>query len=548
MVIVVDGERVVTRNVSLAVGATITLTDQGSNIMRIMASGASAFKELQPGDFIYITNRGDIDGTGAGTWVDTASSGLFKIETKGEHTSDGVDTYIEVINVGMVTGGPYSVQDSLDFQAFFSDKYPQIWRGTSTPNPAAASIQEVVNSLNDTIVGVVASVFRTNFIKMTSVTEDGGSIAVPVSVGNAATQLFPTKTGAQTGTESHIANKVQETDVFTIFERTEPTNTNVWLDRYTYTDVKGSLTSDEEPSKDGTGTYSEELEDTASVDFQTETSYDNSLAITSGQNKQQTRSIRSIIDSDNIGTRHAIPRTLMDYKVGDEFQVVKNLEFSADDSLVAIIDNDSVAKTIDIAFSRTGQVNSGSQGGIFNPTNLAFSADDADNEDGIDFGTLDVWGRLPTQSNTNFNDYAVWMKARNWYDANGANIILRSKEFGPIGDKVRFRLEYPTVPNATQTSFHSNAADATIVTYSFGSDAAILTNIAPGDQFTITDLGSDNYRITFPATATVANIIVGDVISISGDSGWSAANTGVYRVNAKSDPARTIDIYNPNRS
>lgn len=545
MVIVTDAERVLARTVNLAVGSSITLTDEGSNVMRIMANTASAFKEVQPGDFIYITNRGDIDGTGTGSWVDIASCGLFKITSKGEHTSDGTDTYVEVINNGMVVGGAYSVEDGLDVQAFFSDTYPQLWRGTMTSNPAAAPIEDVVSSLNDNIRGVFAQVFRTNFIKLTSVTEEGGSIAIPVSVGNAATQLFATGGSQQEGTASHIANRVQETDVFSIFRRTTPTNTNVWLDRYTYTDVKGSLTSAVEPSKDGTGTYSEQLEDT-NTDFTTETSYDNSVTITSGQNKQQTRNIRTIIDADNLGTRHDIPRSLMDYNTGDEYQIVENLEFSAEDNLVAIIDNDAVAKTIDIAFSRTGQINSGSQAGIFNPTNLAFSADDADNEDGIDFGSLDVWGTLPTQSNTDFNDYAIWMKGRNWYNSNGAAILLRANEFGPIGDKIRFTIDYPSVPNSTASSFHANTPDVTLVAYTFGSDAAVLTNVAPGDQFTITDLGGDTFRITFPVTATVANINIGDVVSISSDSGWSSANQGVYRVNAKSDASRTIDIYNPN--
>lgn len=545
MVIVVDAERVLPRTINLVVGSAITLSDQGSNIMRIMASASSAFKEVQPDDYIYITNRGDIDGTGTGTWVDILSCGLFKISAKGEHLTDGVDTYIEVVNESMVVGGPYSIQDNLDFQAFFSDKYPQLWRGTMTSNPAASPIGDTVDSINDNIRGAFAQVFRTNFIKMTSTTEENGSIAVPVSVGNAVTQLFATGGIEQSGTPSHIANKVQETDVFTTFERTAPTNTNVWLDRYTYTDIKGSVTTAVEPSKDGSGTYSEQLEDTASVDFTTDATYDNSVVVTSGQNKQQTRNIRTIIDADNVGTRHDIHRSLLDYNVGDEFEVVKNLEFSAEDNLVAIIDNDAVAKTIDIAFSRTGQVNSGSQAGIFNPTNLAFSADDADNEAGVDFGSLDVWGTLPTQSNTNFEDYALWFKARNWYDSNSANILLRVNEFGPVGDKIRFTIDYPSVPNTTASTFHASTPDTTLVSYIFGSDAAVLTNVAPGNQFIVTDLGSYNFRYTFPATATVANINIGDVISISDDSGFSSANSGVYRVNAKNDSNRTIDVYNP---
>ena len=545
VVIVVDANRVEPRVVNLVIGATITLSNQGSNIMRIMASSASAFKNIQPEDYIYITNRGDTVGTGAGTWIDIKSCGLFKVSLKGQHTTDGVNTYIEVVNKDMVIGGPYSIQDSLDFQAFYSDKYPQLWKGTMTAIPAAATIQSVVNSINDNIRGVSAKTFRTNYIKVTSMTEESGSIAIPVSVGNASTQLFSTFGSQKTGTSSHTANKVEETDVFAIFKRTAPTSTNVWLDRHTYTDIKGVLTTAVEPSKDGSGAYSEILTDIA-ANFSTDISYDDAITIISGQNKQQIRNIKSIIDNNNIGTRNSIARTLLDYNIDDEYQIIKNLEFSAEDNLVAIIDNDAVAKTIDIAFSRTGQVNTGSQAGTFTPTNLAFSANDADNETGIDFGTLNVWGTLPTQSNTNFADYAVWFKARNWYAANGASLMLRCKEYGPIGDKIRFSVDYPSVPNSTSSVFHVNSPNSTDVIYTFGSGPVNVTNVIPGDQFMVTALGSYNFRVTFPVTATVANMAIGSVISISNISGFSTANTGTFRVNAKSDISRTIDIYNPN--
>lgn len=544
MVVIVDADRVVYRTINLAVGSSITLSNQGNNMMRIMASTASALKNVQVGDYIYLTNRGDINGLGTGTWVDINSCGIFKVEAKGEHTTDGVDTYIEVINVNMVVGGPYIVQDSLDVQAFYSDKYPQIWRGTMTAVPAACPIQDLVNSLNDNLKGVVAKVFRTNYVKISSATEEGGSIAIPISVGNCATQLFATGTEAQFGTASHIAHKTPQNDSFTIFKRTTPNNSNVWLDRYTYTDIKGSLSSAVEPSKDGSGTYSETLTDTA-IDFQTDASYDDCLVVTSGQNKQQFRNIRTIIDANNVGTRHDNPRSSMDYKVGDEFEIAKNLEFSSEDNIVAIIDNDAVSKTIDIAFSRKGQINSGSQAGVFNPGNLQFSADDSDNEAGIDFGTLSVWGTLPSQSSTNFADYAVWFKARNWYEANSASILLRCTEFGPIGDKIKFNIEYPSVPNAASSFYHVNSPNSTLATYTFSSGASVLTGISPGDQFTITSLGGYNFRITFPSTAFVTNINVGDIISISTDSGWSGANCGVFRVNAKSDVNKTLDIYNP---
>lgn len=538
LVIVADGSRVLPRNLNVPVGSTITISDQGSNTMRVLSSAISSFKNIRPGDFIYIVER-------SSGWVDGASCGLFKVESKGEHLNEGVDSYVEVKNVNMVAGGPYSVQDALDIQAFFSDVYPQIWRGSYVATPVAAKIQDVVDSINLNIKNVEAKVFRTNKIKLNSSTEEGGSIAIPVAVG-AVSQIFSTGQGAQSGTQSHIASILPSKDTLTIFKRTQPTATNVWLDRHVYSDVRGSLTSSTEPSKDGTGTYSETLTDTATVDFVADVNYDDSISITSGQNKSQVRDIRTIISSSSVGTRHDTPRTVLDYNTGDEYQVVKNLELSCEDNLVAILDNDSVAKTVDISFSRTGRVNGGSQSLTFIPTNLAFSADDADNEAGIDFGTLSVWGTLASQSSANFNDYAVWFKARNWYSDNGAVMMLRAKEFGPIGDKVRFKTEYPSVPNADKSLTQLTTPEATTITYTFGSDAVVSTNVAAGDLFTLTSLGSYNFRLAFPATASTSSINVNDVITIGSTSGFSSANRGTFSVLAKNDTNKTIDIYNPN--
>ena len=554
IIIVADGATVFARSLNVPVSSTIQVTNEGSNLMRIMSSSASSFKNIQPGDFIYITSRGEtranpgVDLPGSGYWIDSASCGLYKVETKGEHLFNGVDTYVEVINADMVVDlSPKIVLDSLDIQAFYSDVYPQIWRGSYTASPAAANIQDVVASINSSIKNIEAKVYRTNYIKLMSSSEEGGSIAIPVSVGSAS-QVFKTGQARVGGTQSHVASRVPQKDAITIFKRSEPVSENVWLDRHVYSEVKGSFTSQSIPSTDGSGTFSELIVDTATVDFQNEADYDDSVSIVSGSNKSQIRDIRSIVDANNLGTRHNTPRTLLDYTAGDEYQLVKNLEISYDDNLVAILDKDAVAKTIDISFSRTGRVNSGSQSLTFIPTNLAFSAVDADNESGIDFGTLGVWGTLASQNSTNFNDYAVWFKARNWYTDNGVQMILRAKEFGPIGDKLQFGLSYPSTANASSALIQSTTADATAITYIFGSEAAVATDVAPGNLFTVSSLGSYNFRLQFPVTATVNNANVNDIITIGDTSGFSASNRGTFRVVAKNDTNKTIDIYNPSGS
>jgi len=547
-VFVVDADEVVSRAVTLPIAGQITVTDEGSNVMQILSDSASTFKDVQPLDYVYIAYRGDAS-DGSGDWFSEKDAGLYQIIAKGDHTS-GSNTYIEVKNNDIATsalssGGTYSVVDANDIQAFKSDKYPQIWRGGSVGNPPAEPIQGIVDSLNENLKNVNASVYRTNFIRVTSTTEDGGSIATPVSIGN-ANLVFPTKGALQTGNESHVANKVSEKDFVTSFKRTSPSNTDVFLGRHTYNQVKSSLTANAERNIDGSGTEDATLQSTGFFTSDN-ISYDDALTVTRGPNRFLYRTVQSIENTNEIKIRNNTPRSIMDYITGDEFSMFKMLEFGEQDNIVAIVDDDAIAKTIDVRLFRTGRVNAGSQGTGFVPTNSQFSADDADNEAGIDFGTLSVWGT--TANNTNFNDYRAWFRARNWYSTGGiagggGKLLVRADRFGPTGEKYRFNIEYPSFAERDALVSHVNTPEYSTVTYTFGSSTERLVGLSGGETFTVTDLGSDNFRYTFSA-GDFSTVVAGDVISILSDAGVSADNSGQFSIINSVSASKIIDIYNP---
>lgn len=560
IVVVVDAARVYPRQTIIPIGSAITLSNPSGQIMRILSSVASVFEYVQPFDYIYLTNRGDSDGSGTGAWLDIKSSGLYKIIAKGEHTSDGVDTWVEVVNVDMVVGGPYSVVDNSDIKVFFSDKYPQIWRGSYVANApvngvaAAATLSNIVDSIFYTIRGVKASIYRTNSVKLTSATEDGGSIAIPVAIGNAV-GLFTGGTAQITGNESHIANKVTSKDIVSYFETAN--ESVAWLSRHSLTDLKGSLTSNAQPDN---VVYGETLEDTTK-NFNTAIDYDKLINITDGNNKSKILTVQAIPTDTTISTRKDLPMTLMDYRTVDQYQVVSGMSLASDDSIVIIMDNDSVAKTVDMRFSRTGIVNSGSNGGTHIPNSTSFSADDADNEPGIDFGSVNVWGTLASQRSTNFNDYGVMFMARNWYIANGdavsgASMIIRSNQFGKIGENYQFNMEYPLQPNKSSSISHSNSPLETVVSYVYGSGSLRATSLAAGFKIAISELTTPVYgyssgkvcRLTFDLidNPDFSSVVAGDIINIDLSSGFSSSNCGVFKVLAANNTNKTIDIYNPN--
>jgi len=553
LVITADALEVNSRSgIGLALGQTITITDQSSNVMRLMSDSLLSFEAALPHDFIYITSHSGLD-----SWIDPANTGLYKIVSKGGHTVANTDSYIEVKNVDIVPG-VHVVAATEDMQIFKADKFLQLWKGIFTATPPAATIQSIVDAINSNLVNVKASVFKTSAVKITSTTEDGGSIALPISVGNAAF-LFSSQQPEYAGNPSHIANRVSSKDLVSFFKITEPTSTNadaelgklVWLDRVTYADRSGVLTSNAIPGvyspypiiAPDPDPYSEELQSTDSLNA-TVVDYDDYISNLDGNNKGQYRSIRDKLAGDRVGTQHALPRTLMDHSINDRFNLVRPISINAEDSIVFILDQDSVAKTIDIRMSRTGRVSTS-----LPISDQSFSAYDADNEPNVIFSSLPVWGK--TANKTDFKDYAVWFRSRNWYVSGGATsgggaLLIRAREYGPHGDNYRFRIEYPTSPDQLSTILHSTTPNYALNTYTFGSGSIKATGVVTGDTIAVTSLGGDDYRLTFSNPGTnLATVVAGDIVSMLGDSGVSASNRGQFRIKAVSDILKYVDVHNP---
>ena len=552
MVVVPDSTFCNQRSLTLLIGATISITNPTASVMRIMSSTLAAFQSLLPGDFIYITPR-------TSGWVDAANSGLFKIFAKGNHTAAGTDSFVDVENVGVVPQANVSILDSLDIKAFSTDGFPQIWRGSYVSNPPVAPITDIVNSLNSALLNVKASVYKSSAIKLTSTTEENGSIAIPIAVSNASL-LFTETATAQLGNPPHIAHRVPSKDLVSYFRRTDPQSANVWLGRHVYSDIKRSLATDAQPDPQPfTGTYSEIVD--ANLD-NTTAQFDDYLSFTRGNNRGQFRTIKAFPTPNNVGTQQGTARTELDHIAGDELQVVRPVQLSTDDSIVVIMDKDQTIKTVDIKMARTGRVNSGSGGGTFIPTTTEFSANDADNEPSIDFSNTTVWGT--SINNTDFSDYAVWFRARNWYFAGGVGsgegaFLVRSQQYGPNGEKLRFALGYPTNVNQAPALTFVNTPSFSTQTYFFGSGAARPIAVSAGDTMSVAGPYPDSatnfpngsastgnyYDYTFSA-GNFSTVQVGDIVSIVPTSGISLSNSGQFRIAAKS--GNTVRVFNPTAS
>ncbi len=212
------------------------------------------------------------------------------------------------------------------------------------------------------------------------------------------------------------------------------------------------------------------------------------------------------------------------------------------------VDQDS-DKNITTPLFRTGKVNSGSNSLVFAPTSTAFSGNDADGEAGIDFSNTSIWGSALYP--TSFQDYKVFFRARNWYSAGGhgsggGTFLIRSTKYGPVGEKLRFALEYPTVPStAAAVAVDDSNILYSNVSFSFASGAAHVVSISAASTIGVTSLGSNLYRYTF-SSGTFTAVQVGDIMSILPASGVSTDNCGQFKVVALNAVAKTIDVINAN--
>ena len=550
MVFVVDSTFCNSKTVALSVGSTISITNPSPNTMRITSANSSTFNALTPGDYLYVCPKN--------TWVNSNNSGLFRIKAKGGHTQAGIDSFIEIDNINAVEEGPISITDSSDIKAFNTDGLPQVWRGVTLSNPPTTSISDLVTSINNNIAGAVASVYKSNAVKVTSTSETNGSIALPVVVGSASA-IFNETIELKVGNAPHVATTISSKSLISGFKRTIPVGDNVFLDRHTYTSINGPLSNTSQIDiYPYSQTYSETLQSSILSDELVDVN--DYIYFTSGNNQDQLKTIKAKIDSTTIGTQQGLARTEINHTPNDNIELLTPIALAPEDNMVVVMDNDSVNKTINIKFSRTGRVNSGSGLLSYVPTTTEFSATDEENEPGIDFSNLNVWGKAI--NGTNFADYAVWMRARNWYASGGINstdgkMLIRSAQYGPNGEKMRFSIQYPQIPDQSASTSLSNSPSYGLYSYYFGSGPARATALNAGysvyisgpypDSSTNFPNGSTSSGRYYDYTFSAGNfgvVSVGDIVSILDGSGLSVGNLGQYRVEAKN--ANTIRLYNPN--
>lgn len=468
-------------------GSTITISNPSTDIWRFTSSEANAFADAAVGDFVTITDN-------AIHAHDPDFIGHFKVVAKSTNYFDIKLTQ----SLGTASG-------ALTISANNKINFIRSLNGTIWPLSLPSGLQTITaiaNSINQQILGGKAIAVSGKFIKINSNTYDPnkGSILI-AGVSSSAESL-----GLLAGAKDDSAVSHTAFVEATVPETTIPSFVHSEI---TYGDASTPYTLfDSDVNLDNL------------IDRNKIIKFLNPFGSLSS-NKDVYSQLKTI-SGNTVEIRDNLK--LKDILVDDRFFVSEPYNFTSDDNIIVIVDEDPVNKAFTIPFQRKATVAS-----VISQSQI--TAYDADSGPTANFANQ--FG-----DNFDFNDFKVLMRARAIVDPSGTNnkFIVRSAKFGPSGERMNFSIDYPTAPNAGILST-VNVKDTTDIKVFLASGAERLGGTWDSTtQFDVTIPGSGVCRYTYNGSGTAPNfvssasIVAGDTVSIATSSNFSADNVGVFKI------------------
>lgn len=215
----------------------------------------------------------------------------------------------------------------------------------------------------------------------------------------------------------------------------------------------------------------------------------------------------------------------------DRYYVADTYQFSADDSIVVILDGDPSNKTFPIPLFRRAIANNTI--GIDTNNWRAYDTESGSTTEFEQFFGADF----------NFKNYRALMQAKNVIDPTNPVVaedalIFRSVEWGTAGERINVGYVYPTAPN--QAINHSTFVNTqTIIRIGLKSGNAISNTIDGTTEWnvTVTNVGAtDEVTYTWNATGTNPTLDAafssGGYVTINANGEFNAANVGTFRVSS----------------
>jgi len=476
---------------NVVIGTTITTSNPSTNIWRF-AGPASCFANVAVGDWAVAWDE-SLSASNKGYWRVANSS----------------DTFIDVEkSTGFVQTASITNNNS-----FVTVRSSGLIEQAYLPSGSYA-LATAVDSLNGILIGATASVVDTNKLRISTNTYlSNGFIALLTADTNGQAIGFDTFTTKTNGNQ-HVAaiesgNSEIGSPLFSL-----PVIANTTNNSYP---VVFQSTIAQTVNPDKMLFFKKPLASTRySTNRFNNTGIRNILASTTSLTLVNKLSIKEIV-------------------TGDRAYFTNGYDFSYDDTLNIVLDDNASTNTLIMPVYREISVNSSPA-----PNTNSFSATD------VDGGNLSLTKTFG--SAYDFNNYRLWSRARQIVNSAGTNnaFIIRSQHYGPTGNLYRFSVGYPSTANSALTSFASvtNSFIDNFVT--LGSGASKTTGIDTTSQFSLTISNSNPYTVQYihvagTAPAFVANgVAAGDILNVPSTSAFSTAAEGTFLITGVSATSITV--------
>ncbi len=211
-------------------------------------------------------------------------------------------------------------------------------------------------------------------------------------------------------------------------------------------------------------------------------------------------------------------------RINDRFFVANPLDFGYNDTVVAIVDNNTLSETYTMPLYRRAITN-----GTYSVNNYSFNANDVDDGVNSNFATNENF-YPPYAPADFFANYKALMQAKAVISETNANtsLLYRSAIWGRSGEAINIAYVYPTSPNQPISSLVT-VNDSTNVNIILPSGNALSTTISATTQWNVTvtsntpTAGIDQVTYTYAAnqyvfTVTSATANAGDTYTNNGNT------------------------------
>jgi uncharacterized phage protein gp47/JayE len=483
---------------TLVVGSSISTSNPATNTWRFQASDNS-FDNVQVGDWAIVWDE-SLSSSNCGFWrISNVSTSTIDVQK-----ASGVSQSASLTNSNSFT---IIRTDGIVQQGFLPS--------------GSYSLDGAVTSLNNNLIGATASVVNANKIRISTNTYlSNGFICLASADTNGQVIGFSTFLTKTNGVQHIAAIESGNSELGSpVFSSALVANAN---------------------STASTKVFTANAAQTISPDKML--FFVQPLSITSYNNNRFNQvGIRNLV-SNSTSITLSDKLTISSILINDRAYVTNGYDFSFDDKLNIVLDDNAEINTLVLPLYREIEVDSSPS-----PTVNTFSATD------IDGGSLSLTATFG--ATFDFNNYRLWSRARQVVNSNGTNndLVIRSSHFGPTGNEYRFSIQYPTAASqsATCSTAVTNGTIDNILTLPSG--AEISLNTSGVTNLSITIIGSNPYQMYINTPTGTApdyvdsGVVVGNLLRIKNtNTSFSVGNTGVFLITAVSNTAITVSNWGYN--